>query len=87
MVEKCWSKQQDESKASAAATVDSKPMEKSAREGKNYTFAVSTNEVRLTTDHWVFDSAATSHMTPNRASSENPCPIDQVMTVGGGYQL
>ena len=51
MVEKCWSKQQDESKASAAATVDSKPMDKSAREENNYTFAVPTNEVRLTTDH------------------------------------
>ena len=69
------------------AAVDSKPTDTSTGGENNYAFSITAEGNQLTADHWVFDSAATSHMTPHRALIENPRPIDRVVTVGGGYQL
>jgi hypothetical protein len=66
--------------------VDRQPTEMSAGDN-NYALTVTGNETAIADDRWIFDSVATSHMTPNRSSVENSCPINQVVTVGGGYQL
>lgn len=45
------------------------------------------NKSGISSDRWIFDSAATSHMTPNRVSLENRRPTDQTITIGGEYEL
>ena len=85
LISECYTKQRDDGKHVAAAAMDSKPAE-TLREDSNYAFTAGWPKTPIS-DRWIFDSAATSHMTPNRAGVENARPTDRVVTVGGGHEL
>ena len=82
LISDCYTKQRDDSKQVpvAAAALDTKQGEQPIRDDTNYAFVLGVRKTPIT-DCWVFDSAATSHMTPNIAEVEDARPTDRVVIV------